>query len=476
MTTIINQYKGYGVNHTISKIQEYQKGFDEEGFTQYQEGKKTDYRLLSKYLEQQHKGVKATIGNYGIELTINKGEMTGVVVLSYCQDELIFMHQNNAMNKYIERAITEFNKYDWMVEVTDKQINELIELHFNLSNYIKKYKNAMWVTLMVKVVEEYDFYEEFIQGMDKFSKLELMWNYTSNGLTVYHEDDSYQIDDSHIILQEDRLTVLEGFFQYINYIKSKYYQVEATDEDDVKDTVDEQGTPNNETLTLAEAFDGLEDSSSQKEGNDIEGNEEQDSGDGELVVSIYEVGVISDECIVEDDQERLLTEQVLDDLQTQQEEEYLNNLKKGKVPEFQSIKINEEGSYMHPIQATSYLTKLKADLTTAIIVYKDGKEIVNTLNSMNWAKRSRGYIDSVIDGVEQVIKKYGLVKVDLVFNKDYKDVQVRIDRGDKVDEIWVVCSTERHKELVKQGDEVINVGVGNPTSIITGWFQTQTGW
>lgn len=476
MTTIINQYKGYGVNHTISKIQEYQKGFDDEGFTKYQEGKKTDYRLLSKYLEQQHKGVKATIGNYGIELTINKGEMTGVVVLSYCQDELIFMHQNNAMNKYIERAITEFNKYDWMVEVTDKQIDELIELHFNLSNYINKYKTAMWVKLMVKVVEVHDFYEEFIQGMDKFSKLELMWNYTSTGLTVYHEDDSYQIADSHIILQEDRLSVLAGFFQYINYIKSKYYQVEETDEVDVKDTVDEQGTYYNETLTLAEAFDELEDTRSQKEGIDTKGNEEQDSEDGELVASIYEVGVVSDEGIVEDDQECLLTEQVLDDLQTQQEEEYLNSLKKGKVPEFQTIKINEEGAYMHPIQATSYLTKLKADLTTAIIVYKDGKEIVNTLDSMGWSKRNKVYNDSVLEGVEQVIKKYGIKKMDVVFNKDSKDVQLRIERGSQVDEVWVICTPERQLELEKQDEDVIIIGNFIPTQVITGWFQVTMGW
>lgn len=457
MKTIINNYKGYGVLHTINKVEQYQRGFNLAEFTQYQEGKKADYRMLTKYFEQCHKGVKVNQGKYGVELTIKKGDMTGVVVLSYCQDVIISMEQTNVLNKYIDRSINEFNNDDWMVEVTDEQLEEVIDLHFNMSNYIKKYKTLTWVTLLVKVVEEHDFYEEFIQGMDKYTKIKLMWDYTSTGLTVYHEDDRFQIDDSHIILQEDRLAVIEQFFQYITYIKSKCYQAGVTGE--VKQGTYEDG-----------GSEQLEDTITQTQNN---GEHLLDEGDTLSDEDIVESVELQEDYTIEGE----LTEQKLEELQTQQEVEYLNNLKKGKIPEFQTIKINDEESYLHPIQGTSYLSKLRGGIPTSIIVYKDGKEVVNTLKGTGWSNQFQAHIDGIIKGIEFVIAKYGYTKVDLVFNRDISDVTVRITIGEQEDEICIVQTKQRQVELGKKDDEVINLdGVGDPTKHITDWFKNKTGW
>lgn len=429
MVTTVNSYKGKGIFHTIGSIVEKQYGFDEQGFNAFHKGKESDYQLLERYLVQI-KGLKAKRGQYGIDVHLRNGGTKTVCILTYCEEGyLVFTSNSNAINKELESIITEFTSNEWAIEVDGSEIEQLIAKHFSLSNYIKKYKTYAWVELMVKVVEQRDFYEEFIQGMDQFSKLGLLWNYTTTGLVISYEADTFTIDDSFIFLQQDRLQILGDFFTFISLIKSKYYQEDSGELVATPDTTDEQVS----------------------EGG-VTGVKSHTSG------------------------EELLTESRLEELQAEEEGNYLANLKKVTTdtpPTYQKDKVGVETEGLQPIKGNAFLSKLKSDLAVALIVYKDGEEIVNTLKQSKWVDGGKQYTDGIIKGVEAVIKKYRLGKVDIVFNRGTDEVKIRVGGGQPDEQQLIVQkggspSPDSHTILVPEQKD--------PTSYILNWFEGHHGW
>lgn len=429
MVTTVNSYKGKGVFHTIERIVGKQYGFDEQGFNAFHKGKESDYQLLERYLIQI-KGLKAKRGQYGIDVHLRNGGTKTVCILTYYEEgNLVFTSNSNAINKELESIITEFTSNEWVSEVDGSEIEQLIAKHFSLSNYIKQYKTYAWVELMVKVVEQRDFYEEFIQGMDQFSKLGLLWNYTNTGLVISYEADTFTIDDSFIFLQQDRLQILGDFFTFISLIKSKYYQEDSGELLATPDTTDEQVS----------------------EGG-VTGVESHTSG------------------------EELLTESRLEELQAEEESNYLDNLKKVNTdtpPTYQTDKLGVETEGLQPIKGNAFLSKLKSDLAVALIVYKDGEEIVNTLKQSKWVDGDKQYTDGIIKGVEAVIKKYSLGKVDIVFNRGTDEVKIRVGGGQPDEQQLIVQkggspSLDSHTILVPEQKD--------PVSYILNWFEVHNGW
>lgn len=403
MVTTVNSYKGKGIFHTIGSIVEKQYGFDEQGFNAFHKGKESDYQLLERYLVQI-KGLKAKRGQYGIDVHLRKGGSKEVCILTYCEEgHLVFTSNSNAINKELESIITEFTSNEWAIEVDGSDIEQLIAKHFSLSNYIKQYKTYTWVELMVKVVEQRDFYEEFIQGMDQFSKLGLLWNYTTTGLVISYEDDKFTIDDSLILLQQDRLQIMGDFFTFITLIKSKYYQEDSGELLATSDTTEEQG-------------------------------------------------------------ERL-TESRLDELQAEQESQYLANLKEGT-----KTTLSEP---VNLLQGSHYLDKLKANLSVGLIVYKDGDEIVNTYKQIKWDKDAIRYNKALIQAVKQANEKYGFTKLDMVFSKDLDEVKLRIqpDRQEEQN-LVIVKGNETNTEL----DKLTINPESDIVSQVLNWFEATQGW
>lgn len=431
MIETINQYKGKGVLHTRKTIEGRHYGFDEQGFITYQKSKESEYQLLERYFAQV-KQLPAKRGPYGVEVRINQGATNGEVLLAYSDEGLVFTCKANGLSRIINQHVQEYNNGGWMVDVTEEEIQDVIDHHFTLSNYIKQYKTKVWVTLMVKVVEAHDFYEEFIQGMDKYSKLELLWNYTATGLTINHERDSFKIDDSMILLQSDRLQVMKDFFTFVAYIKTKYYQEEG---------VEDESQPVEEGATRDEQV---------SEGG-VTGGESHTSGEE-------------------------LTEELLDELQAEEESNYLANLKKvntDKPPTYQTVKVGVETEGLHPIKGNAFLSKLKSDLAVALIVYKDGEEIVNTRKQSQWVDGDKQYTDGIIKGVEAAIKKYRLGKVDIVFNRGTDEVKVRVGGGQPDEQQLIVQkggspSLDSHTILVPEQKD--------PASYILNWFEGHNGW
>lgn len=461
MKSILGLYNSKIVNYTTSNIQTYQDGFDVNGFNDYQSKKESDYKLLEKFFKRKYKdSVKVTTDRYGVNISIKHDNIKGDVALSYSQDELVFVSQNTYINNYVKTAITTFNTGEWMEPIKDEQIDDLVEEFFSLSNYIRKYKVKSWVNLMIKVVEEKDFYEEFVNGMDTFTRITLFWRYTNKGLEVNHNDDKFLVYDDQLALEEDRLDIIKGLYEFINYVKAKNHKPVEDSILDTDTTIDGY-TPTEEDDT----YNILDD---EVDVQDVDGEDDEiDCNDSDIIdhshfnsdeVKYLEELKLSSELKEKDDKGPEIDELIDDD--------------KG----YQTVKIPDDG-FTHPIQGTNYLNRMMLGMKRAIVVYTNGEKIADTLEYVKWDDERKDYYGAILDGVEQVNKKYALDNIDLVFDKDTTDVQVRYIHKDIETSLLLVDHAERKMQLGKDDDSILLLtNEKNYAQDIKEWFQTKEGW
>lgn len=144
------------VSYTPTEIQGVNQGVEIKEFSEYQKHNQLLYKQFIRYMRKHHVEDDTELYPYGVVLNTQGFQyfltMNGI--------QLTFNKQSDDIDNYVLELISNFERKGWDGFVQLYDIEWLIDGVSNDSDYIRQYKQVSWLSLMLNVIENKDFFEE----------------------------------------------------------------------------------------------------------------------------------------------------------------------------------------------------------------------------------------------------------------------------------------------------------------------------